>query len=134
MAPEHAAGEATDARADLFAAGILTWELLAQLQDKEHHLRDEVAALEASIDSIRAKMVVRRESFARRVRAMYKRRKETLLSVMLTSTSMTDLSHRVKAFKHIARTDAVEIQLHSNVEVLKTGWRHVSRVRIVTRC
>lgn len=44
MSPEHARGEALDARADVFAAGIVLWELLAG--HRLYRARDEMPLLE----------------------------------------------------------------------------------------
>lgn len=88
----------------------LTQELLERLALKEIGIRAQIDSLQRSLDQGRARVERRRAAMAERLRAMYMRPRHSLLALAFTADSLGELSHRVRAWTHVARTERALIE------------------------
>ena len=83
----------------------LTQQLLERLALKEIAIRAQIDSLQLSLDEGRARVDRRRAAMAERLRAMYMRPRHSLLALAFTADTLSELSHRVRAWTHVARTE-----------------------------
>ena len=88
----------------------LTAELLEGLALKEISIRAQIDTLQLALSAARQRVVQRRSAMAERLRAMYMRPRHSLLATALTSDSLGELTGRMRALRHVARTERALIE------------------------
>jgi len=88
----------------------LTAELLEGLAVKEIGIRAQIDTLQSAMDDARARVHDRRRGMGQRLRAMYMRPRYSVLSMAMTSDSLGELTTRVRAMTHVARTERALIE------------------------
>ena len=83
----------------------LTEDLLGRLAVKEDELQVQVEGLQLDIATTQERIVTRRQRLGERLRAMYMRPRNDVIVAALTSDDLQELTTRVKALTHVARTE-----------------------------